>query len=292
MFRMSKRFSPRSFAGERSPAKAMSRTTTSHSARWAYPPLGIASLEKVFLHYGYTRRDRYEFPEKKLDAFWYSPPDEEHPRVFISELRIGALTPEAQRIIHRYVDGVRTDPVDALDLNDGTQVSRFLQQPLWPAPTWPDYERLASESEYAAWVIYNRYYLNHFTIAVHNLPAGFDSIEDFNRFLEENGFTLSDSGGKIKISRDGRLLQSSTVAAFVDARFDDGAGRIETHRIPGSYVEFIERRPLERFERLPRAEIRPEHRREGFEAQNADKIFESTSDGQARRRTNSRPPTG
>ncbi len=26
--------------------------------------LGIASLEKIFLHYGYTKRDNYHFPEK------------------------------------------------------------------------------------------------------------------------------------------------------------------------------------------------------------------------------------
>src|SRR5690606_24896355 len=30
------------------------------------PQLGIASLERIFLHLGYDRRDRYEFPEKKL----------------------------------------------------------------------------------------------------------------------------------------------------------------------------------------------------------------------------------
>ena len=34
------------------------------------PFLGIASLEKVFLHLGYTRRDRYDFPAKKLNAYW------------------------------------------------------------------------------------------------------------------------------------------------------------------------------------------------------------------------------
>ena len=37
------------------------------------PNLGIASLEKVFLAYGYTRRDPYYFSKKKLDAYWYSP---------------------------------------------------------------------------------------------------------------------------------------------------------------------------------------------------------------------------
>ena len=46
---------------------------------WAYPNLGIQSLEKIFLHYGYRRMDHY-FPLQKLDAYWYAgftslPPD-------------------------------------------------------------------------------------------------------------------------------------------------------------------------------------------------------------------------
>ncbi|MEZ4768131.1 MAG: DUF1338 family protein [Caldilineales bacterium] len=36
--------------------------------------LGVASLEKVFLHCGYRRRDPFRFPGKKLAAWWYSPP--------------------------------------------------------------------------------------------------------------------------------------------------------------------------------------------------------------------------
>jgi len=34
------------------------------------PFLGIQSLEKIFLHYGFKRMDHYFFPAKKLDAFW------------------------------------------------------------------------------------------------------------------------------------------------------------------------------------------------------------------------------
>ena len=34
--------------------------------------LGVASLEKIFLHCGYQRRDPFRFPGKKLAAFWYS----------------------------------------------------------------------------------------------------------------------------------------------------------------------------------------------------------------------------
>jgi hypothetical protein len=248
------------------------------------PHLGIASLERVFLHYGYTRRDRYDFPAKKVNAYWYAPPAPAFPRIFISELRVSELSAEAQRIIHASTDGVAADPVDGLDLDSADDVVAFLHAPLWKTPTWSDYQRLQQESEFAAWVIYNRYYLNHFTVAIHNLPGGWNTLEAFNRFLESSAFTLNDSGGTAKVSGDGKLLQSSTVAALVDAVFSDGRGGAEVHRIPGSYVEFAERRVLDQFAHLPASEIRREHRREGFEAASADKIFESTYTAQATRR--------
>jgi hypothetical protein len=246
--------------------------------------LGIASLEKIFLRCGYRRRDLYDFPAKKLSAFWYEPPEPAHPRIFISELRVNKLTEGAQSVIGSYVREVASDPVDSLDLDDGPAVVEFLHRPLWRTPTWADYQRLLSESEYAAWVIYNRYYLNHFTIAVHNLRAGCHTIEEFNRFLEGQGFTLNDSGGKAKVSADGKLVQSSTVAAMVDAAFSDGRGGTENHAISGSYVEFAERKVLDAFAHVPADQIRREHRREGFEAASADKIFESTYTTQTKKR--------
>ncbi|MBX3432581.1 MAG: DUF1338 domain-containing protein [Pirellulales bacterium] len=240
------------------------------------PQLGIASLEKAFLHYGYERRDRFDFAGKKLDAHWYSPPTPNYPRIFISQLRVGDLSPETQRIITSYTDEVQSDPVDSLDLDDGAAVDAFLHTPLWRTPTWADYQRLGEESEYAAWVIYNRYYLNHFTVSVHNLPAGVDTIASFNEFLKGIGVKLNNSGGEIKTSGDGLLIQSSTVAEMVDAEFAAQGGGVERRRISGSYVEFAERRVLPQFAALSRAELRREHRRDGFETSNADKIFEST----------------
>jgi hypothetical protein len=240
------------------------------------PQLGIASLEKVFLHYGYERRDRYEFDVKRLDAYWYSPPEPRYPRIFISELRVGDLSPGAQEIIRSYTDEVPSDPVDALDLNDGSAVDAFLHTPLWRTPTWEAYQRLSEESEYAAWVIYNRYYLNHFTVSVHNLPAGANTIAEFNEFLKRAGIRLNDSGGEAKVSGDGLLIQSSTVAEMVDAEFAGAAGGTEVHSISGSYVEFAERRPLPEYADLPAEQLERKHRRDGFETANADKIFEST----------------
>jgi hypothetical protein len=241
------------------------------------PNLGLASFEKVFLHYGYERRDEYNFIEKKLTAYWYAPPEPHYPRIFASELRVDDLSAEAQRIIHRYTTTVTSDPVDALNLDDGEAVDRFLHWPLWETPTLTDYKALLHESEYAAWVIYNRYYLNHFTISVHNLKPGYNTIEAFVQFLKNQGFRLNSAGGTIKISPDENLRQASTVAQLIDAEFAGGAGSpADIYRIAGSYVEFAERRVLPQFRQLPANQLTRQHRREGFETGNADKIFEST----------------
>ncbi len=245
------------------------------------PQLGMKSFEKIFLHYGYERREAYHFAHKKLDAFWYSPPNPKYPRIFVSELRVADLSLEARAIIESYTNEVPTDPVDALDLDNGLAVDDFLHKALWRLPTLADYQRLQSESEYAAWVIYNRYYLNHFTVSVHNLPAPRNTCVGFNEFLKAKGFKLNNSGGEVKQSPDGFLLQSSTVAEMIDVTFSSG----EQKRISGSYVEFAERRVLPQFAHLESSQIKREHRREGFEAGNADKIFESTFSTQTAQRS-------
>jgi hypothetical protein len=243
------------------------------------PQLGVQSLEKIFQHYGYRKMDYYHFPEKKLDAWWYAPPAPHYPRIFISELRVMDLSPQAQQIITSYTSEVASDPVDHLNLGDAAAVDEFLHSALWRLPTLEDYNTLAAESEYAAWVIYNRYYLNHFTISVHNLKEGYNTIPLFNAFLEKHGFVLNDSGGKVKTSPDGLLSQSSTVAEMITATFANGVQQ----SISGSYVEFAERKVLPQFASLPVHELKREHRREGFEASNADKIFESTYSSQTGR---------
>ena len=82
-----------------------------------------------------------------------------------------------------------------------------------------EYEALASESEYAAWVIYNRYYLNHYTISVHALSAY--NIRKVQCLLEGIG-GVNAAGGTIKVSPDGLLRQSSSVAKMIEATFACG----------------------------------------------------------------------
>ena len=168
--------------------------------------------------------------------------------------------------------GITMDPVDQLDFTSPIEIGQFFHSPLWELPTKADYIDLLAESEYAAWVIYNRYYLNHYTISVHDLREEYSTLERFNAFLESIGVVLNTAGGKIKTSPDGLLKQSSSVAQMVEAEFADG----EKLKIAGSYVEFAERLPLLEYQDLPREAIQRRHRRDGFESNNADKIFEST----------------
>ena len=241
--------------------------------------LGITSLEKIFLHYGYTKREHLNFESKKLDAYWYAPPAPQFPRIFISELRVHELSEKAQEILRSYTNEVKNDPVDDLNLNDPKAVGAFLHTSLWHLPTIEDYQALLTESEYASWVIYNRYYLNHYTISLHHLPEAYNTCEQFNDFLESIGIKLNDSGGKIKTSPDGLLSQSSTVAQVIEAPFANG----QTLPIAGSYVEFAERRVLPEFAGMDRKDLKREHFRDGFEAGNADKIFESTFTSQLKK---------
>ncbi|MDC1080528.1 DUF1338 domain-containing protein [Flavobacteriaceae bacterium] len=236
------------------------------------PNLGIKSFEKIFLKHGYQKKEFYSFEAKKINAYWYAPPKPNLPRIFISELRVNELSETAQQIIRKYTHSIIKDPLDNIDLNNASEVIEFFEKPLWELPTLKDFDTLLNVSEYAAWVIYNRYYLNHYTISVHELPEGFDRLEKFNEFLIDLGIKLNDSGGIIKTSKDGLLLQSSSVAEMIKADFSDH----KTKEIAGSYVEFAERKILPEFQNLNQDQIMAEHRRDGFETANADKIFEST----------------
>ncbi len=233
------------------------------------PYLGIQSLEKIFLAYGYERRDAYYFEGKKVDAYWYSPPTDipNLPRIFISECRVPAFSEQVQKIVRSYTTDIHEDPVASLDLMDGSQVDDFLHRSLWRSPSWDDYSTVLDESEYVSWVLNNRYYLNHYTISIHALKEGYNKIEAYNGFLESIGITLNDAGGVIKRSSDGKLLQSSSVSNQVRVPFPCEDGTTESHLVSGSYVEFAQRIDG----------------RDGFDQGNADKIFESTYTDQVKR---------
>ncbi|KAH6558587.1 hypothetical protein KP509_1Z056300 [Ceratopteris richardii] len=233
---------------------------------------------------GYEVRDELRFPTKKLRALWFSPPSHQPindfmqqdkflqgplPRIFISELLVNELSSSAQAVISKYTRG-------ASQLSKYASVASALGTLTWPLPSANDYKILARESEYAAWTLVNGYALNHLTISVHQLRSSINKISELNAFLQDSGIKLNSEGGILKVSLDGGLLQSSTVADSILFKFADG----DTMPVPASYIEFAERLVLEKFLHLPSSEVQEWHRRDGFEVGNADKIFESTSSSQ------------
>eukprot|EP00741_Cyanophora_paradoxa_P011247 tig00020554_g10866.t1 len=256
-------------------AKVGERPRNDHIAfrSFGYNGLGITALEELFLEAGFKRMEQLYFPDKHLRAHWYKPPQPEQERVFISELIIDELSAKAQGIIKRYLD--EADPA----ARKFGILSSLMEERPWPTPSAADFDALAAESEYASWTLMNAYAFNHVTVAIHDLKE-LNTIEKLNQFLKDSGFLLNNAGGEFKTSPDGLLRQSSTVADKVRVAFADGTAR----EIPGSYIEFAERLVLPQFAHLAASEVREEHRRDGFEVANADKIFESTYDEQIKRK--------
>lgn len=217
----------------------------------ALEPINLASLEPHILKLGYQRFEPYEFPEKKLKAYGYLPPSPGQPRVFLSELLVDQLSQPAQAVLRRIageVDPARVAKPDVLWAGR-----------LWEPIEWWEYELLQEESEYAAWLASIGIRPNHFTISVNGLTKH-PEVEEVLKVVEEIGFRVNDSGGRVKGSPSVLLEQGSTMADRIQQPFADGP-----HEVPTCYYEFAKRYP------------KPDGKLfDGFVAASADKIFEST----------------
>ena len=236
------------------------------------PGLGIAAVERLVRASGYERRDDFAFAAKRLDATWFAPPLAAMPRIFVSELRVDELSPTARRLVTSYADAVARERARLCDPQDADSIDAFLARTPWPVPTYAAFRTLLEESEYAAWVVALGHMLNHQTFSVHTMRNGYRAIETLVGEIARAGHALAETGGAIKTSADGLLRQASTRADDITYTFACG----RTERIAGSYVEFAERGIFAAYADLPLDAIERHHRRDGFETQNADRIFEST----------------
>ena len=168
-----------------------------------HPRIGIARMARPFLEAGYEPKSSYDFTEKKLAAQHFEHPDTSKPTVFISELEMAAFSPELGQVVEELVGQVTDRQMEASDFP-------VVGRP-WPV-SHATYERLREESEYAAWLAAWGFRANHFTILVNSLRT-IGSLEALNALLEENGFVLNASGGKIKGTPHLLLEQSSTMAS-------------------------------------------------------------------------------
>jgi hypothetical protein len=215
--------------------------------------LGLISIASPFLDHGYEVKNDYDFEKKKLNAIHLENTiDPTLPKVFISELRTELFSESFQNIIEEIDDQISPAEV----MSEGF---------LYSGRTWnlsfESYIQLLQESEYAAWTAAFGYRANHFTVSLNHLTTFFQ-LEELNEFLLNQGFTLNESGGLIKGSPKKLLEQSSTMASPVKMQFDHS-----THIIPGCFYEFAKRYPDPQSGKIY----------QGFIAESADKIFESTN---------------
>jgi hypothetical protein len=219
-----------------------------------HPRVSIDILAKPFLESGYKYMGDYHFTEKKLYAKHFEHADEKMPKIFISELLLEKFSPELNKLINRMINEIPSGKELEFDFISAGRP--------WSVST-KDYQDLMKESDYAAWVSAFGYRPNHFTVFINALKK-FSDIQNLNEHLKGHGFKLNSSGGEIKGSKEVCLEQSSTLANNIEVSFSDGK-----LTIPACYYEFAKRYPMQNGKLY-----------QGFVAASADKIFESTKQGQ------------
>lgn len=216
----------------------------------AFRTLNIGEFNLERLHawlenVGYVVTGEYTFPKKHLRARSYSNGDAAVKRVFLSELLVEELSEPVRGILHNLAQP---------ELPFHVQFP-FCQNP-WPSINEEIYQTILAESEYGAWVITNGLMPNH--LAFH-YPDRINHVVDL---LEQQGFQISNAGGRIKGGPDVLLEQASIVADVQPYVNSTG----ETFDVPTAYCEFAHRwidpKTLKLFD--------------GFIEPSADKIFEST----------------
>ena len=215
-----------------------------------FPGIQHVSLGEVFEQFGFVKKESYQFPKKKLDAYYWAHPEEDHPKVFISHLKVEELSPWAQEKLQSLHQSLLEQKKKGpLYLKSGASWER----------SYEVFQKLSEESEYAGWFYNYGFRPNHFTVSVNHLK-GFEGLESLNHFIKDLGFPLNQSGGEIKGNPECLLEQSSTLASQLELSFKEG-----NHSVPGCYYEFAKRYNGADNELY-----------QGFIASNADKIFEST----------------
>lgn len=251
---------------------------------------GMHILSAVFEALGYVKRDSYYFEDKQLNAVWFEPPATEGkrcvqvaPKIFVSELILDKFSENFRAVVSHAVNQVRVTPVAKIqslskraESGDEVAAAQLVQECVsflssgaaWARPTSAEYELLRQSSEYAAWTLVFGHDINHFTVSV-QLMRAFQDIHALNDHIRNVlKIPMNTTGGLTKGSPDLRLEQSSTLAVQLPIQLQDGV-----KVMPYAFVEFAYRYPL-----AGKSHDEMWHSYyQGFVANNADKIFESTN---------------
>ena len=239
----------------------------------ALPP-GEAAVTRLLEPLGYRCAETYPLDRIGLTGRAYAHRDfpEDIPQFFVSEFHPGRHSPAFQEAVARTVAG-SSDPLPlwALPLLEDLRASGSLahDQALrllpnlaacfdrqHPDPLLADYRLLLAESEEMAWIATEGNAFNHITDRVADVAALAAEQKALGRPMKD----------AVEVSASGRVLQTAFRAAQVERSFRTPEGFRVVERVPGSFVEFITRKPL------------PDGRLDlGFDAGNAQAIFKMTA---------------
>jgi hypothetical protein len=214
---------------------------------FAVPGIGLAEIAQPFEARGWRPRDHYELADRQLRARYWQHDDPSLPKLLVSELMLGALSPGAQAVISGLLAQL---PAQLGDL------------PLAGRPwclSYAEYRALLGESDYAAWIAAFGFRIHAVAVDFGSLST-FPDLEALAAFLIEHGFGIKDAGdagGLIHGSRAEHLERLSTRADSVAVGFTETSARI-----PSCSYELVRRY------RLASGELF-----QGFAASSSDPIF-------------------
>lgn len=238
-------------------------------------PRGRQAFSRLLEPLGFTDVRTYPLTKLNMTGWGYRQMDlpEDIAQFFVSELHPGRLSQAFQDAVSRVASSSR-DPLSSEDLSTlkrlqatrhcSLEEAKRLLPSLYRAfgrqhgvVQEADYLQLLGESAEMAWISTEGNSFNHLTDRVENLEATVEEQLRRERPMKDS----------IEVSGSGRVMQTAYKACSVSRYLLDTEGVLKAHQVPGSFVEFIQRK------------IDPENGRIdlNFDSSNAQGIFKMTA---------------
>jgi len=217
-------------------------------------PEGIRAIRHILNFLEYKPVSKYSFPKKKLNAVHFEHPDENYPKIFVSQLEVSELPAWAQQMINNSIHNTSyllSDksiellrileengflPVEAADylVED---LLHYFRRP-WNIPLKDDVLKINDISQYGAWVLLHGNSVNHFAAFINNQEVkDWPDLETTCNALAAVGIPLKDD---IEGEPGNKLRQSATLAVKEEVKVKGESG-FEKMIWTYAYLELTER---------------------------------------------------
>jgi hypothetical protein len=237
-------------------------------------PQGHLAFARILEPLGYKVNGVYPLERLAMTGRAYAHEDlpEDIPQFFVSELHPERFTEGFRKTVSRVLASSK-DPLPAWAHPILDELRELKELPLEQArkllpdlvacfdrqhgvPSLADYRALLAESAEMAWIATEGNAFNHATDRVPDVAALSEAQKVLGRPMKD----------EVEVSTSGRVLQTAYKAAMVERPFLDPAHQLTLLLVPGSFFEFITRRP----EAEGHLDLR-------FDAGNAQAIFKMTA---------------